>query len=116
MGVFAQVDAVGRKTRVQLFEGRDLLMHPVPAVVDQNGDVWIAIEQRAQKCTIALVADHDVNSRLRELFAFGGYVHADNSRLRPKIVTPHPKRAAVEHADFKQRQASTPKPGQMTMI
>src|SRR5579864_5509334 len=104
MGVFAQVDAVGLKTRVQLFEGRDLLMHPVPAVVDQDGDVRIAREQRAEKCTIALVADHDVNSRLRELFAFGSYVYAHDARLRPEVVTPHPKRAAVEYADFEKRQ------------
>jgi hypothetical protein len=44
------------------------LVHPVPAVVNEDGEVRIAIGERTQKGAVALIADNNVDSRPRELF------------------------------------------------
>jgi hypothetical protein len=92
------------------------LVHPVPTVVNEDGEVRIAIGERTQKRAVPLITDNNVDSLLRELFAFWINVYADDSYSRPEIVSPHPQRASVENADLDHSQRLTAKAGEVTVV
>jgi hypothetical protein len=49
-------------------------------------------------------------------FAFRIDVYADDSCLRPEIVSPHPQRASIENADLDHSQRLTAKTGEVTVV
>jgi hypothetical protein len=43
-------------------------------------------------------------------------VYANNGRLRPEIIPPHPQRTPIEYTDLYHGQRLAPKAGKVTMV
>jgi hypothetical protein len=50
------------------------------------------------------------------LALFSGSIYADDSCLRPEMVSPHPQRASIENADLDHSQRLMPKAGEVTVV
>ena len=68
------------------FEGKDLLSHPVTAIIDQDVDARDLLAKRAEDAAILLVAKVNRESVLTEPFAEGVDADAVDDGLGAEIV------------------------------
>src|SRR2546422_10012865 len=96
MHVRAQVDAVGLNVRVQFLEGGDLVRHDVPAVIDQDIEMWNTLPYRGEERTVGLITDHDGGRVILELQATGIDVDADEASAGSEVMRSEERRVGKE--------------------
>src|SRR3954470_480660 len=100
MDVLAEVDAVRLHARIELLERGDLLLHPVPAVVDHDVDMRHPGAQLRQEAAVRLAADENRGGLVLEGTALRKHIDTHHAGSGPEVVVPHLQRAAVEHSDL----------------
>ena len=114
--VFAQVHPVRNHQREQCLEGSNLLLHGVPAVVDQDVDGRQRVGQRAQELAIALVANEDLHAGLFEALAVRVDVDAEDLGLGAEVVAPHLHRPALRHPELHDVDRPVAKPREVAVV
>src|SRR5215470_8256422 len=99
MEVLTGVDPVRVHVRIQLLECRNLLLHPVTTIVDEDVDSWHLFADTGEKRPVRLVANEYPDPFFLELFAHRIYVDSDHLRTGSEVVAPHPERPAKGHTD-----------------
>ena len=108
--VFAYINSLLVNMWKEHSEGRDLLIHLVTPIVDQNVNSGESLCQMPQEFFIGLVPDENRNLFFLQLLAIGIDIDSIDPGLGTKVAFPHLQGPAVEHPDFQQMNFRSPEP------
>lgn len=114
--VLTHVYAVGLKVRQERFEGLDLLVSLMAAIVEHYIDPGCLLDKGCPELRVSLVTDEDARVIRFVCFARGFDVDSIHPTGRAKVVVPHPDAAAAVHPDLNNVYLATAELGQVPVV
>ena len=116
MYVLGQIDTTLFDCRIHFLKRDDLLPHGVAPIVDHDIERAVFLAKLGMCLPVLLVANDNFDAGFSKRCATRIDVHANNLRLRPKIMLPHLQRAAMKNAVLQQPYRLAAESAEMSLV